>query len=86
MTKRIYRLPRYVDGNERELLVGSIDSNWITTLGPQIDAFEQEMCDNVGARHAVALATGTAAFHRALVSLAVKPGDEVIWCCSNWGQ
>jgi len=41
--KRIYLSPPHLDGRERELLLQAYDSNWITTLGPHVDAFEQEM-------------------------------------------
>ena len=58
-----------------------MESNWITTLGPQVDAFEQEICKKIGIRSAVALASGTAGLHLALLLLGVGPGDEVL--CSD---
>ncbi len=76
--KRIYLSPPHLDGRERELLLQAFDSNWITTLGPQVDAFEQEMCEKIGINHAVALASGTAALHLALLMLGVGQGDEVL--------
>ena len=79
--KRIYLSPPHLDGRERELLLQAYESNWITTLGPHVDAFEQEVCQKVGVRHAAALASGTAALHLALVMLGIKGGDEVL--CSN---
>ena len=79
--KRIYLSPPHLDGRERELLLQAYESNWITTLGPHVDAFEQEMCEKVGVGHAAALASGTAALHLALVMLGIKNGDEVI--CSD---
>jgi dTDP-4-amino-4,6-dideoxygalactose transaminase len=79
--KRIYLSPPYLDGRERELLLEAYDSNWITTLGPQVDAFEQEMCQKIGVKHAAALSSGTAALHLALVILGIERGDEVI--CSD---
>ena len=82
MNKHIYLSPPHLDGNEKELFAQAFDSNWITTLGPQVDAFEREMCEKVGSGHAVALASGTAALHLGLVSLGVKPGDDVI--CSSF--
>jgi dTDP-4-amino-4,6-dideoxygalactose transaminase len=47
-------------------------------LGPQVQAFEQESADYLGAKHAVAVASGTDALHLALVAAGVGPGDEVI--------
>lgn len=57
------------------------DSNWITTLGPHVDAFEQEMCKKIGVKHAAALSSGTAGLHLALLMLAVGRGDVVL--CSD---
>jgi len=68
--KRIYLSPPHLDGREREFLLQAYDSNWITTLGPHVDAFEQEICEKTGVRHAAALASGTAALHLALRILA----------------
>lgn len=79
--KRIYLSPPHLDGRERELLLQAYDSNWITTLGPHVDAFEQEMCRKIGVKHAAALASGTAALHLALLMLGVSQGDEVF--CSD---
>jgi pyridoxal phosphate-dependent aminotransferase EpsN len=78
---RIYLSPPHLDGRERELLMQAYDSNWITTLGPQVDAFEQEICRKIEVAHATALTSGTAALHLALSILGVGPGDDVI--CSD---
>jgi pyridoxal phosphate-dependent aminotransferase EpsN len=80
-TKRIYLSPPHLDGRERELLLQAFDSNWITTLGPHVDAFENEICAKVGIENAAALSSGTAALHLALLILGVGAGDEVI--CSD---
>jgi len=64
--------------HERQLLLEAFDSNWIAPLGPQVDAFEQEFAAHIGVRHAVALASGTAALHLSLILLGVRPGDEVL--------
>lgn len=79
--KRIYLSPPHLDGREKELMLEAFESNWITTLGPQVDLFEKEICQWAGIGHAVALASGTAAIHLALINLDVSPGDEVI--CSD---
>jgi dTDP-4-amino-4,6-dideoxygalactose transaminase len=76
--KRVYLSPPHLDGRERELLVEAYESNWITTLGPQVDAFEQEVCKKIKVGHAAALASGTAALHLALVMLGIEKGDEVL--------
>lgn len=56
-------------------------TNWIAPLGPNVDAFEQELADEVGVPHAAAVSSGTAAIHLALRLLDVGPGDEVF--CSS---
>jgi dTDP-4-amino-4,6-dideoxygalactose transaminase len=75
---RIYLSPPDVGREERDLLLEAFDSNWIAPLGPQVDAFEAEFANVVGMPHAVALSSGTAALHLALVMLGVGPGDRVI--------
>lgn len=56
-------------------------TNWIAPLGPNVDAFEREIADLVGAGHAAAVSSGTAAIHLAVRILGVKPGDRVF--CST---
>jgi pyridoxal phosphate-dependent aminotransferase EpsN len=53
--KRIYLSPLHLDGRERELLLQAYDSNWITTLGPHVDSFDQGMCQKIGIKHAAVL-------------------------------
>jgi dTDP-4-amino-4,6-dideoxygalactose transaminase len=79
---RIYLSPPHLDGREKELLIQAYESNWITTLGPHVDAFESEMCAYTGISYAAALGSGTAALHLALLMLGVKLGDEVL--CSTF--
>jgi dTDP-4-amino-4,6-dideoxygalactose transaminase len=75
---RIYLSPPHLGGRESELVQEAIDSNWIAPLGPMVDAFEREFALKVGAEHAVALSSGSAALHLALLDLGVGPGDEVV--------
>jgi dTDP-4-amino-4,6-dideoxygalactose transaminase len=75
---RVYLSPPDVGPEERRRLLEAFDSNWIAPLGPDVDAFEREFAESVRASHAVALSSGTAALHLALVILGVGPGDEVI--------
>lgn len=79
--KRVYLSPPHIDGREREYLLQAFDSNWITTLGPHVDAFENEICAMTGMKYAAALSSGTAALHLALLMIGVGSGDEVI--CSD---
>lgn len=78
---RIYLSPPHVTGREAELVADAIESNWIAPLGPHVDAFERELAELAGVDHAVALSSGTAALHLALVVLGIGAGDEV--ACSS---
>ena len=59
--KRIYLSPPDLDGCEKELMIAAFESNWITTLGPQMNLFEKEICAKTGIGHAVALSCENAA-------------------------
>lgn len=74
---RIYLSPPHMSGRELDLVEQAFASNWIAPLGPQVDAFEREFCQIVGARHALAVSSGTAALHLALILADVGAGDEV---------
>lgn len=76
--ERVYLSPPHMSSRERELLLDAFDSNWVAPLGPHVDAFEREFAAKVGARHAVALASGTGALHIALRLLGIQPGDHVV--------
>lgn len=67
-----------VGSDERSALLRAFDSGWIAPLGPEVDAFEVELARSTGRGHAVALTSGTAALHLALLDLGVCPGDEVL--------
>lgn len=62
---------------EEEFVVDAIRSGWVAPLGPHVDAFEAEMSERVGVEHAVALSSGTAALHLALVSWGIGAGDVI---------
>lgn len=66
---------------ERQYVEEAFKTNWIAPLGPNVDAFERELADMVGARHAAALSSGTAALHLGLRLLGVGAGDKVF--CST---
>src|SRR5262245_28926869 len=76
--KRIYLSPPDAGELERRLLLAAFDSNWIAPQGPDLDAFEREFAEKVEVSHAVALSSGTAALHLALMALGVGRGDRVI--------
>lgn len=68
--------------HELEYVQEAFDTNWIAPLGPNVDAFESELADYIGSKHAAAVSSGTAAIHLSLVMLGVKPGDLVL--CSSF--
>ncbi|MFZ1864489.1 MAG: DegT/DnrJ/EryC1/StrS family aminotransferase, partial [Polyangiales bacterium] len=63
---RIYLSPPDMSDAERASLLAAFDSNWIAPLGPEVDAFEQDLAQRVGVQDAAALSSGTAALHLAL--------------------
>ena len=67
-----------LQGRTREYLEECLQSNYVSSVGPFVERFEREFAAWVGARHAVACASGTAAIHVALRLLEVGPGDEVL--------
>lgn len=66
-----------MSGKELDYIREVFRSNWIAPLGPQVDAFEREFAEQVGANAALAVSSGTAALHLALRAVGVGPGDEV---------
>lgn len=78
---RVYLSPPDLVGSESEALRAAIESGWIAPLGPEVDAFEQEMCTRLDVPCAVALSSGTAALHLALLVLDIGRGDTV-WTSS----
>ncbi|WP_433825766.1 DegT/DnrJ/EryC1/StrS family aminotransferase [Actinoplanes sp. CA-015351] len=75
---RIFLSPPDVSDLERKLLLKAFDSNWVAPVGPDLDAFEDQVAELVGVRHAVALSSGTAALHLALIAAGVRRGDTVL--------
>ena len=77
-SERVYLSPPHMSGEEQKLVLDAFASNWIAPLGPHVDAFEAEFAKTVGSEYAVALSSGTAALHLALIAIGVKAGDEVL--------
>lgn len=68
-------------GDELRYMTEAYETNWMSTVGANIDAAEMTICKKVGCGHAVALSCGTAALHMAMKLAEVKPGDKVF--CSD---
>lgn len=69
------------EGYEMEYIKEAFESNWIAPLGPNVDNFEKEFAAKIGAKHSVALSSGTAAIHMALKAAGVEKGD-IVFCQS----
>ncbi len=63
---------------EVEYVTRAVESGFVSSVGPFVSQFEQEFAERVGAKYAVACATGTAALHVALMVLGVERDDEVL--------
>jgi dTDP-4-amino-4,6-dideoxygalactose transaminase len=75
---KIWLSSPHLSGHEQKYVQAAFDTNWIAPLGPNVDGFEQDLCNYVGVSQAAALSSGTAALHLALVMLGVGQGDVVI--------
>lgn len=86
MRKRIYLCLAHMGGKEMDFIKEAFDSNWVVPMGPNVNAFEEDLESFVNQRtngvsldrKVVCLSAGTAAVHLALLACGVGPGDEVI--------
>ena len=76
--ERIYLSPPDVGHLEESYAVKALRSGWVAQIGPEIGAFEHEVAERVGTGHAVAVSSGTAGLHLALLTLGAGPGQVVI--------
>ncbi|MEQ8424778.1 MAG: aminotransferase class I/II-fold pyridoxal phosphate-dependent enzyme [Cyclobacteriaceae bacterium] len=81
-TDKIWLSSPHMGGQELKFVEEAFASNWISPVGPHLEAFEKELGAYVGVEHCAALSSGTAAIHLALIVLGVERGDEVI--CSSF--
>lgn len=81
MIKPILLSTPHIGHQELQFVKQAFDTNWIAPIGPNVDAFEQEFCQIIGANYAAAVSSGTAALHLALLLVGVEAGDEVF--CST---
>lgn len=80
--KRIYLNPPHMCGLELKYIQDAFNSNWIAPVGPYIDIFEKDICTYTGAYNALAVSSGTAALHLALILEEINENDEVL--CSTF--
>jgi dTDP-4-amino-4,6-dideoxygalactose transaminase len=75
--------PPAIGPEEVAAVTETLTSGWLTS-GPRADELERRLAELTGAKHALALASGTAAMHLSLVGLGIGPGDEVITSPITW--
>ncbi len=63
---------------EQEALLYCLESSWVSTAAPQVQEFEEAIAEMTGAAEVVALSSGTAALHLAMLEAGIGPGDEVL--------
>jgi dTDP-4-amino-4,6-dideoxygalactose transaminase len=75
---RIFLSKADVTAVEERYVLDALQSGWIAPLGPHVDAFEAEIAERVGVAGALAVSSGTAALHLALLHVGARPGTHVI--------
>ena len=75
--ERIFLSLATVTEAEEQAVVRALHSGWVAPLGPEVDAFEAEIAKRCGVDHALALASGTAGLHLALLALGIGEGDYI---------
>ncbi|MCZ8022793.1 MAG: aminotransferase class I/II-fold pyridoxal phosphate-dependent enzyme [Cyclobacteriaceae bacterium] len=79
---RVYLSPPHIGQLERQYVQEAFDQNWVSPVGPNLTAFENELARYNHIAHCAALSSGTAAIHLALIIAGVDRDDEVI--CSSF--
>jgi len=78
---RIYLASPHMSGLEQQYIKEAFDTNWVAPLGKNVDHFEAEVAQYVGAQGGVALSSGTAAIHLALILMGIGR-DDIVFCSS----
>ncbi|WP_200210535.1 DegT/DnrJ/EryC1/StrS family aminotransferase [Micromonospora coerulea] len=78
MNRTVHLSPPDVGPLEESYLLAALRSGWVAPVGPDLEAFEREVAARVGTRGAVAVSSGTAALHLALLGVGVGPGQSVL--------
>ena len=75
--KKVWLSSPTMHGDEIKWIEEAYKTNWMSTVGANIDEIEKSICKKIGCKYAVALSSGTAALHLAVKLAGVKPGDNV---------
>ncbi|MCZ7438579.1 aminotransferase class I/II-fold pyridoxal phosphate-dependent enzyme [Micromonospora sp. WMMC241] len=78
MGVHVFLSPPDIGPLEESYLLSALRSGWVAPVGPDLDAFEQEIARRAGRRHAVAVSSGTAALHLALLAVGARAGTVVV--------
>ncbi len=81
MSEKIWLSSPTMHGDELKFVKEAYETNWMSTVGANINEVEKQICEKVGCKYAVALSAGTAALHLAVKLAGVKRGDKVF--CSD---
>ncbi|MBQ8868884.1 MAG: aminotransferase class I/II-fold pyridoxal phosphate-dependent enzyme [Oscillospiraceae bacterium] len=79
--KKVYLSSPTMHGEELEYMTEAYTTNWMSTVGKNINEVEKTVCDLIGCKDAVGLSCGTSALHLAIKLAGVKPGDKIF--CSD---
>ena len=79
--KKVWLATPTMHGEELKYITEAYETNWMSTVGENINQVERITCEKVGCKYAVALSAGTAALHLCVKLAGVKPGDKVF--CSD---
>ena len=87
MNKKIWLSLAKMGGREREFIREAFETNWVAPLGPNVTGFEKDLEAYFDSdTHIVALSSGTAAIHLALIQLGVEAGDRSEFSIRGFGQ
>ncbi len=79
--KKIYLASPTMHGDELKYMTEAYETNWMSTVGENINEVEKLACEKTGCKYGVALSCGTAALHLCMKLACIKPGDKVF--CSD---
>ena len=83
--KKVWLATPTMHGEEMEFVRQAYETNWMSTVGENINTIEKQIAQKLGCKHAAALSCGTAALHLAVKLAGVKPGDRVFCTDMTFG-
>mgnify|MGYP003293440077 CR=1 FL=1 len=83
--KKVWLATPTMHGDELRYMQEAYETNWMSTVGENINAVEKAVCEKVGCGHAVALASGTSALHLAVKLAGIQPGGRVFCTDMTFG-